>query len=57
VTGGAFGVGRIRWGWVIAATMVLLLLPAVMSTHTPTLVLIWALFALSLGLMWALPAS
>jgi ABC-type branched-subunit amino acid transport system permease subunit len=52
VTGGAFGIGRIRWGWVIAASLGLLLLPAVMSTHAPTLVLIWALFALSLGLMW-----
>ena len=30
----------------------LLLLPLVTDTHTPTLLLIWALFALSLGLMW-----
>jgi branched-chain amino acid transport system permease protein len=48
----AFGVGRIRWGWFIAAAIVLLLLPAVFETNTPTLLLIWALFALSLGLMW-----
>jgi branched-chain amino acid transport system permease protein len=31
---------------------VLLLLPAVTSTNTPSLLLIWALFALSLGLLW-----
>ena len=30
----------------------LLLLPLVIDTHTPTVLLIWALFALSLGLMW-----
>ena len=44
--------GRVRWGWFIAATIVLLLLPLVYETHTPTILLIWALFALSLGLMW-----
>jgi branched-chain amino acid transport system permease protein len=48
----SFGVGRIRWGWFAAAVLALLLLPAVFETHTPTLLLIWALFALSLGLMW-----
>jgi ABC-type branched-subunit amino acid transport system permease subunit len=47
-----FGIGRIRWGWFIVSSLVLLLLPAVTSTNTPTLLLIWALFALSLGLMW-----
>ena len=35
-----------------SAALVLLLLPAVTGTNTPTLLLIWALFALSLGLMW-----
>ena len=48
----AFGIGPIRWGWVAAGSLVLLLLPVVSETHTPTLLLIWALFALSLGLMW-----
>ena len=47
-----FGVGRIRWGWFTVGSLVLLLLPAVTGTNTPTLLLIWALFALSLGLMW-----
>jgi branched-chain amino acid transport system permease protein len=50
--GPTFGVGRIRWGWVAAGALVLLLLPAVIDSHTPSLLLIWALFALSLGLMW-----
>ena len=44
--------GRVRWGWFIAVAIVLLLLPLVYETHTPTILLIWALFALSLGLMW-----
>jgi urea transport system permease protein len=44
--------GRVRWGWFIAATIALLLLPLVHDTHTPTILLIWALLALSLGLMW-----
>src|SRR6185437_1871343 len=48
----AFGVGRIRWGWFIVAALVLLVLPAFTGTNTPTLLLIWALFALSLGLLW-----
>jgi branched-chain amino acid transport system permease protein len=48
----SFGVGRIRWGWFAVGALALLLLPAVFETHTPTLLLIWALFALSLGLMW-----
>ena len=53
MTGGpTFGVGRIRWGWFIVVCVVFLLLPAVTGTHTPTLLLSWALFALSLGLMW-----
>jgi branched-chain amino acid transport system permease protein len=41
-----------HWGWFIAFAAVLLLLPLVIDTHTPTVLLIWALFALSLGLMW-----
>jgi branched-chain amino acid transport system permease protein len=48
----AFGLGRIRWGWFAVGALILLLLPAVTGTGTPTLLLIWALFALSLGLMW-----
>jgi len=44
--------GRMRWGWFIAFAIALVLLPAVSETHTPTLLAIWALFALSLGLMW-----
>ena len=53
MTGGpTFGVGRIRWGWFIVGSVVVLLLPAVTGTNTPALLLIWALFALSLGLMW-----
>jgi branched-chain amino acid transport system permease protein len=45
-------VGRIRWGWFLLATAILVLLPLATDTHTPTLLLIWALFALSLGMMW-----
>ena len=53
MTGGpSFGIGRIRWPWFILGCLILLLLPAVTGTNTPTLLLIWALFALSLGLMW-----
>ena len=44
--------GRTRWGGFIAFALVLLLLPLVSETSTPTLLGIWALFALSLGLMW-----
>ncbi len=44
--------GHIHWGWFIAFAAVLLLLPLVIDTHTPTVLAIWALFALSLGLMW-----
>jgi len=44
--------GRMRWGWFIAVALVLVLLPLVSETNTPTLLSIWALFALSLGLMW-----
>ena len=44
--------GRTHWGWIITITLLLVLLPAVFDTNTPTLLGIWALFALSLGLMW-----
>ena len=44
--------GRMRWGWFIAFALVLVLLPLVTNTSTPALLAIWALFALSLGLMW-----
>ena len=52
ISGPTFGVGRIRWPWLVAAAVVLLLLPAVTGTNTPALLLIWSRFALSLGLMW-----
>ncbi|HSB22126.1 MAG TPA: branched-chain amino acid ABC transporter permease [Burkholderiaceae bacterium] len=52
MTGPSFGIGRIRWGWYFVGAVILLLLPAVTQTNTPTLLLIWALFALSLGLLW-----
>ena len=45
-------VGRIHWGWFLLACAALVLLPLVSETNTPTLLLIWALFALSLGMMW-----
>jgi urea transport system permease protein len=47
-----FGVGRIRWNWFAAFSALLAALPLVSETNTPTLLAIWALFALSLGLMW-----
>src|SRR5215813_8749798 len=52
MTGSGFGVGRIRWNWFAAFAALLVLLPLVSETNTPTLLAIWALFALSLGLMW-----
>src|SRR5207249_5161711 len=52
MTGSGFGVGKIRWNWFAAFTVLLLALPLVHETNTPTLLAIWALFALSLGLMW-----
>ncbi len=45
-------IGHIRWGWFLLATAILVLLPLVTDTLTPTVLLIWALFALSLGMMW-----
>jgi urea transport system permease protein len=47
-----FGVGRIRWHWFAAFALLFAALPLVSETNTPTLLAIWALFALSLGLMW-----
>src|SRR5687768_17371704 len=41
-----------QWGWFVVAAAVLVLLPLGFDTHTMSLLLIWALFALSLGLMW-----
>jgi urea transport system permease protein len=52
MTGAGFGIGRIRWNWFFGVAVVLALLPLVMETNTPTLLAIWALFALSLGFMW-----
>jgi branched-chain amino acid transport system permease protein len=52
MTGAAFGIGRIRWNWLVAAAVLLAALPLVYETYTPTLLAIWALFALSLALMW-----
>ncbi len=45
-------IGRLRWGWFLTGAVTLLVLPVFTDTHTPTVLLIWALFALSLGLMW-----
>ena len=45
-------VDRINWGWFLVAAGILIFLPLAMDTHTPTILLIWALLALSLGLMW-----
>src|SRR5579859_2809488 len=52
MTGAAFGIGRIHWNWLAALAVLLAALPLVSETNTPTLLAIWALFALSLGLMW-----
>jgi branched-chain amino acid transport system permease protein len=45
-------IGTVKWGWLLLAVAVLALLPLVTDTLTPTILLIWALFALSLGMMW-----
>ena len=52
MTGDFASAGQLRWGWFLALALALLLLPLVADTHTATLLAIWALFALSLGLMW-----
>jgi branched-chain amino acid transport system permease protein len=52
MTGSEFGIGRIRWNWLAALAVLLAALPLVSETDTPTLLAIWALFALSLALMW-----
>src|SRR6516165_8207300 len=52
MTGAAFGIGRIHWNWLGALAVLLAALPLVSETNTPTLLAIWALFALSLALMW-----
>jgi ABC-type branched-subunit amino acid transport system permease subunit len=52
MTGHFAAAGRMRWGWFLLLALALLLLPLVRDTHTPTLLAIWALFALSLGLLW-----
>jgi branched-chain amino acid transport system permease protein len=45
--------GRIRWGWFIAWAIVMAILPLVHDdSHTLTVLCIWSLLALSLGLMW-----
>ena len=52
MTGAAFGIGRIHWNWLGALVVLLTALPLVSETNTPTLLAVWALFALSLALMW-----
>jgi urea transport system permease protein len=52
MTGAAFGIGRIHWNWLAALAVLLAALPLVSETNTPTLLAVWALFALSLALMW-----
>ena len=52
MTSSGFGIGRIRWNWLGALAVLLAALPLVYETSTPTLLAIWALFALSLALMW-----
>ena len=47
-----FGTGRISWIWFALACLFLLVLPTFYDVNTSTVLLIWALFALSLGLMW-----
>jgi ABC-type branched-subunit amino acid transport system permease subunit len=45
-------IGRVHWGWFLVAVAVLVLLPLAFDTSMMSLLLIWALFAMSLGLMW-----
>lgn len=44
--------GSVQWGWFLLALALLVLLPLGFDTHTMSLLLVWALFAMSLGLMW-----
>lgn len=44
--------GRMQWGWFLIALAGLVLLPLFFDTYTMSLLLVWALFAMSLGLMW-----
>lgn len=52
MTGHFTAAGRLHWGWFVLVVLLAMLLPLVADTHTPTLLAIWALFALSLGLLW-----
>lgn len=45
-------IGQMRWGWFLLGAAVALAWPVFFDTHTPMVLLVWALFALSLGLMW-----
>lgn len=53
MSGNAVSVARFRPEWFIAWAVVMLLLPMVIEdTYTLTVLVIWSLLALSLGLMW-----
>lgn len=52
ITSSNFGAGRISWLGFSLSALALLIAPAVFDVNTMTVLLIWALFALSLGLMW-----
>src|SRR3984885_7347838 len=52
MTGAAFGIGRIPWNWLGALVALLAALALVSEINTPTLLAVWALFALWLALMW-----
>ncbi len=44
---------RMKWGWFILWALIMLLLPLLLEdTYTLTVLTIWSLLALSLGLMW-----
>ena len=45
-------IGQLHWGWFALAAAIVLVWPVFAESYTPTVLLIWALFALSLGLMW-----
>jgi len=49
----ASAVDRMKWGWFLVWAAIMLLLPLILEdTYTLTVLTIWALLALSLGLMW-----